>query len=399
MIYNKHLKNLLKMLLLCISIFMLTSSVCNEKFEVYNFINNVKITYPDINSTVNKEVKKYLKDIVNDFNNVEANYELYQYQNYYSIYYPDINKGIILKDDGTLVENTSINDKMLVNLNYSAHSYAKELDIENSEYTFIDYYLRDNALIANYDKFSFEVNLNAYVKYLEYDLGIVNNKIIHQPYRYIDESKNLVALTFDDGITAVSKEVVEILNSYNVKATFYIVGDNVIDKNHDEFIIEMINAGHELGNHTKTHPYLKKLSDEEIYDEFNSLNNYISTITNNEYHLKTFRPPYASYNQKVLDIVNMPWIMWSLDTLDWKLKDPVLIKEYMIDNVQPNDVILLHDIHKTTKDSLKDIIEYLLANNYEFVTISELMAYHEVELEASSIYGSLNHITEIRGKD
>src|SRR5699024_2741205 len=186
-------------------------------------------------------------------------------------------------------------------------------------------------------------------------------------------NKNLVALTFDDGPdNEITPKILETLKKYDVKATFFMLGKSVIQ--YPELAKEVGKQGHEIANHSETHRNLNKSNQATINNEVIESKKIIKNATGIE--PKLFRPPYGEYNQAVLNASNnsnQEIIMWSVDTLDWQHKNKNKTVDIVMKNVQPNSIILMHDIHGTTADALPSLIEKLQKEGYELVTTSELI--------------------------
>ena len=186
----------------------------------------------------------------------------------------------------------------------------------------------------------------------------------------IPTTKKRVALTFDDGPhEKVTQQILKTLKKYNAKATFFVVGKNV--KKNPSVLMEVFNAGHEIGNHTYNHPKLTTLTDKEIQTQIQSTNTLVKSVTGN--NTTVFRPPYGSYNKTVINQLNVPNVLWTIDTLDWKHHDPKKTVQIINTNVKNGSIILMHDIHQTTADALDSVISTLQKQGYEFVTVSEIL--------------------------
>lgn len=181
-----------------------------------------------------------------------------------------------------------------------------------------------------------------------------------------------VALTFDDGPHPRNTEkILELLKKYNAKATFFMLGSNV--EHYPEIAKKIAEEGHETGNHTWNHKDLRIQTPEKIMEEVEKTNEIIERVTG--VLPSVFRPPYGTTNEQVETAVLMTPVMWTVDTLDWKNRDPEAIIEIVQSNVEDGSIILMHDIHDATVEALEVILEYLDKEGYNFVTISELEKY------------------------
>lgn len=169
-----------------------------------------------------------------------------------------------------------------------------------------------------------------------------------------------------------TEELIAILGKYNVKATFFVVGAWV-DK-YPESVRQLHEAGHEIMNHSDSHPHMTKLDAEGIKAEINSCSDKIEAITGVRPIL--FRPPYGDYNDRVVSSareINHFTIQWDVDSLDWKDLEPSAIYDRVTKRVAPGSVVLFHNAAKNTPAALPQILEKLIGDGYKIVPISELI--------------------------
>lgn len=187
-----------------------------------------------------------------------------------------------------------------------------------------------------------------------------------------------IAITFDDGpCEKYTPEILEILKNYNVKATFFVIGKNA--EKHPELLKQVYNAGHEIGNHTYSHPNLRSLSAEQFSEEISSTQSIIAKITG--YTPTLFRPPGGYLSNSIVDKItsnNCRTVLWSWrqDTMDWKSPSVEFVTSTVLSNIRDGDIILFHDCvlgKSPTPAALKIIIPELIERGYEFVTVSELV--------------------------
>ena len=193
----------------------------------------------------------------------------------------------------------------------------------------------------------------------------------------VDPSKPMVALTFDDGPREDTLRLLKALEKNHARATFFLVGKDVIKYPH--VVKKMDEIGCEIGNHTATHVQLTKCTPEQIMSEVDVTSYYIKEITKKDVTL--LRPPYGSMNPTVRSIVSMPFVLWSIDTRDWEVKDAEIVKQYVLDTVKDGEIILLHDVHETTVDAAIELIPLLKKKGYQLVTVSEMAKVRGVSLE------------------
>jgi len=197
----------------------------------------------------------------------------------------------------------------------------------------------------------------------------INNKIdIEKVNKIIDTNSKIVALTFDDGPSIYTKEIIEILKENDVVATFFILGNKV--ELYKDTLKLSLEYGNEIGNHTYNHKWLTKLNDTEIKKQIEDTQNIIKN--NLGVIPKLFRPSYGSINKRVRKDINLDIVLWNIDTMDWKYKNIDKIVDRAVKNTKDGDIILMHETYKRTKDSLEKIISILKDKDFSFVTISEL---------------------------
>lgn len=197
----------------------------------------------------------------------------------------------------------------------------------------------------------------------------------------VDPQKPMIALTFDDGPGKYTDTLLATLDSYDARATFFMLGANAAK--YPETIERMEAIGCELGNHSMNHANLVKL----ILPEYAEIDAAQAAISQAVGHgADVLRPPYGSVDGKVLGEAGIPSIMWSLDTKDWKRKDAVKISEYVLNYVSDGDIVLMHDIHGFSVDAANILIPTLLERGYQLVTVSELAEARGIELEKGEKY-------------
>lgn len=194
----------------------------------------------------------------------------------------------------------------------------------------------------------------------------------------------LVALTFDDGPSKYTTQILDCLEANGAKATFFVVGTNV---NANPSILSRANdLGMEIGNHTMNHKNLKTLSADGIRSELNSASAAISNIIGKK--PSVIRPPYGNYNSTVSSVADGPLILWSIDTLDWKTKNADSTVNSVLNNVKDGSVVLMHDLYSQSAQAAVRIIPELISRGYKLVTISELAAAKGVSFQNGKAYSS-----------
>lgn len=192
-----------------------------------------------------------------------------------------------------------------------------------------------------------------------------------------NESKK-IAITFDDGPHPVyTPEILSILSEYDVRATFFVVGENA--EWYPDLVRRELAEGHEIGNHTYSHANLRKSGYDAVMSEILDMENAV--YENTEYRCHLLRPPGGLYGDPVChaaEMLDYTVILWSIDTRDWAHTPRKKIVDTVLDQVKSGDIILFHDYigggDSPTPDALRAIIPELLDRGYRFVTVSELLA-------------------------
>lgn len=183
----------------------------------------------------------------------------------------------------------------------------------------------------------------------------------------------ICALTFDDGPDKkYTSQICEILDQYQVKATFFIIGQNV--QAHPAVLQQLINSGHEIGNHSYSHPDFTRLSASALRKQLEQTNTALAKYSATP---RWFRPPYGAFNStsiKAAAALGMNTVLWSVDTRDWTTPGAERIKERVLAGVIPGAVVLLHSTNAQTVAALPAIIEGLQDKGYTLVTMSQWQA-------------------------
>jgi peptidoglycan/xylan/chitin deacetylase (PgdA/CDA1 family) len=183
-----------------------------------------------------------------------------------------------------------------------------------------------------------------------------------------------IALTFDDGPSAkLTSKLLDLLGAHHIKATFFVIGQNVAD--HPEIVARAAREGHEIGNHSWSHPAFAKMSDEAVRRELQKTDDAIHSATGNRPTL--LRPPYGSITARQKKWINQEFgykiIMWDVDPFDWKRPGPVAVTNRIVRNTRAGSIVLSHDIHPGTIEAMPAAIDQLEAKGFKFVTVPELI--------------------------
>ncbi len=196
------------------------------------------------------------------------------------------------------------------------------------------------------------------------------------PVYSVDTTEKKIAISFDaawgDEYTA---GILDILDTYDVKATFFLV--NFWAEKYADDVRMIAEKGHDIGNHSASHPDMANMSEEEIRNELNTAADTIESITGERPAL--FRPPYGSYSDTLIECaesLGYTTIQWDVDSLDWKDISTEQIVERVTRNVKNGSIILFHNNAQHVLEYLPLILDNLKKNGYEIVKISDLI-YHD----------------------
>lgn len=216
-----------------------------------------------------------------------------------------------------------------------------------------------------------------------YNLVNVFSPTKELPIYSVQRDDKKIAISFDAAYgDEYTLDILDTLDKYNVKSTFFLV-KFWVDKFPNQ-VVEIHKRGHEIGNHSETHPNMSTLSKEQIIQELNSTGDSIYQLTNEEPFL--FRPPYGDYNDTLIqtcrEIGYYP-IQWDIDSLDWKELGVQPVVDTVIRNVDSGSIVLFHNNAKYISEYLPIVIERLLEKGFEIVPISELIHYNDFRIDNS----------------
>ncbi len=193
------------------------------------------------------------------------------------------------------------------------------------------------------------------------------------PVYCTDRDDNSIALTFDAAWgDEDTPTLIDILARYNIRATFFVVGEWV--DRCTESVKALHEAGHDIMNHSDTHPHMPTLSRGDMIGELNRCNDKIEAVTGVRPTLH--RAPYGDYSNESLEAaesIGMMTVQWDVDSLDWKDLSAAQIAERVVSRAKSGSIVLFHNAAKHTPEALPAIIEQLLAQGYHFCTVSEML--------------------------
>lgn len=201
-----------------------------------------------------------------------------------------------------------------------------------------------------------------------------NSQVPPQSVESVDcQAQKCVALSFDDGPSpSTTPTLVDILDQYNVKATFFMIGSQV-GPNAD-LVKSIADKGHVIGNHTWDHKDLTTLSAADARDEIDRTTTAIENAAGVRPYI--VRPPYGAINDKTIQAIGYPTIEWNVDPEDWKNRDVNIVYDRVVTATTSGSVVLSHDIHPTTVEAYKRIVPKLLDEGFTLVTIPQLFGFN-----------------------
>ena len=290
--------------------------------------------------TYNKKSEKFLtmEDIVDDLDVLDY----------------DIKKELLSKyqdADMDYLSNVSYDFFTMDDENLTIYFNPTQLKDTNDELVYLDIPLDSLNLLIDVDR---EENTNTYLNFKK---------------NTINEEDKVVALTFDDGPSKYTKDILDILKKYDACGTFFLIGNKV--SFYGEVLREMLSEGNEIGNHSYDHKYLTRLSEEEVKDEINKTQDEIKRVTG--YTPTLFRPTYGGYNNTLKSYIDLTFVLWDVDSRDWSVKSTEGIMYNVFKDVKSGSIILFHDNHEYSVNALPSVIKELKKQGYKFVTVSELL--------------------------
>lgn len=272
-------------------------------------------------------------------------------------------------------------NELIINFDKSAKDYdTKNLLKERAGY--------QNQNISYSMCISKQTELNYVIKLFENLYNSKTENISNTRNRDLKEfsNKKLIAFTFDDGPSYIgTNKLLENLDKYNARVTFFVLGDRVND--YKDTLKRAHDMGNLIGSHTYSHSNLLKLDDYAVIKEIKKTNDAIRNVVNSE--TLYLRPPYGNINSNIKTISNMYTILWDLDTEDWKYKDANRIANYIVENAHDGAIVLLHDLYETSVDGALLAMEKLQNEGYAFVTVEEMATLKNVKLDKEKSYFSI----------
>ena len=253
----------------------------------------------------------------------------------------------------------------------------QDLSAWNFDYKDSQIILYPSQKVENLDEIALPVS--SFFEVIQSSYLLDKDAELYKAY-YEKKNRKVVALTFDDGPNpATTNQALDTLSKYGIKATFFVLGKNV--SGNEEILKRMKSDGHVIGNHSWSHPVLSKLSLDEAKKQITDTEDALTKVLGSS--SKLMRPPYGAITDDIRNSLDLSFIMWDVDSLDWKSKNEAAILTEIQREVKNGSIILMHDIHAETVNALPKVIDYLKGQGYDFVTIPDLL---DSRLKAHQLY-------------
>lgn len=191
-----------------------------------------------------------------------------------------------------------------------------------------------------------------------------------------------IAFTFDDGPGDYTDKLLDALEKYHSKATFFVLGNRV--NTYKKQLKREYDLGMEVGSHTWAHKNLNAISKSAVKSEIFKARDAIEKIIGQ--NPTVLRPPYGNFNKTVAKNAGVPMIYWSVDTEDWKHKNVKYVSKYIVKHARDGEIVLLHDIHPTSVDGFIKALPELKKKGFELVTVSELYNIYGKKMKKGIMY-------------
>ncbi len=386
-----NMKKILFIVLVILSFVVSCSSKQEQKqYQITNkrteISQNVEVDYPSVDETIDtiflEDVKTTCKNIQHQYQTLPTiSYESYINQKNvsYKVVYEYFDDRLLQTYNYDLNEKKEVTFHIETILSDLNKTLSNQYHFTNADVHFMDFLIQNDQLI---------VYLSPYLTNKE---GVEVS--LHLKDAYFDNTTEdtekpdigkMIAITFDDGPSIRTKEIVDLLDELEIRATFFVLGCNV--KNYPEELKYINDHYHEIGNHSYSHPNFKKMSLQEGLAEINQTQEIVyQTI---QRYPRIFRFPYGAVNQAVLKKIKLPTILWNADSLDWQCCETKAIIHKIKQEARENGILLFHDFKNFNPMAITTIVNDLKKEGYTFVTVSELLGFQSDEemIKGSIIY-------------
>ena len=352
------------------------------------------VFYPPENETI----KEYAMSLCEDKEERVYDYRIEKAGDYLKITYDGLKYFYIGEDLNDLILNITDGRQMLSDmLRYEMKKseidaayttqFWHDSDKDNLVLDDIEVKLEEDHLDLYFKDFDYTLVLPlGYLKMLTgKDLGF-NEINDYELKTYISLNRPMVAITYDDGPNqTVDKVIYDTFSKYDARATFYVAGYRMSKREMDN-IEKGIELGMEFGSHSEDHSNLSQLDAYEAKATIMEPVNYVYEKLG--YRMRTYRPPYGSRNYEMENIIDMPAILWTVDTKDWYYRDEETTYERAMSDIQDGDIILMHSLYMSSALASQRIVPELIDRGFQLVTVSELLEAKGYDLDTLKAYGS-----------
>lgn len=201
------------------------------------------------------------------------------------------------------------------------------------------------------------------------------------PIYSVEREDRVISISFDASWGGdQTMGILDLLDEYDVKATFFLVGIWV--EKYPELVKEIAARGHEIGNHSAKHPHMTKISPDKMREELRVMDDQLEALTGQR--TKLFRPPYGDYSNQVVTVcreAGYEVVQWSIDSLDWKNLGAQDMITKATRNVQPGDIVLFHNDSKYILDALPTILQTYQEQGFKLIPVGEILLQGETTID------------------
>lgn len=235
--------------------------------------------------------------------------------------------------------------------------------------------LDEEVVHVHCDNASVKLKYSDYQKYIKLAGKGTNKKPLEVKRKLkIDPKKPMIALTFDDGPSPYTDEVMKVFEEHQANASFFMLGQNI--QNYPDTVKHMVENGFEICNHSWDHKSIESDDRQHIRKEVFDTQDVLYELTGHE--AVYVRPPYGAWNDTTKQVLNQNGLqvaLWNVDSEDWKNRDKQITLERAKAGEFDGAMILFHDLYPTTLEAVKELVPYLQSKGYQLVTVSELFKY------------------------
>jgi peptidoglycan/xylan/chitin deacetylase (PgdA/CDA1 family) len=222
--------------------------------------------------------------------------------------------------------------------------------------------------------------------YYEERRAYYEQKRVEEYLWMIDPNQPMVALTFDDGPTGYTLQILDILEQHHSRGTFFVFVSMV--ERHQDIILQTHARDNEVLGHSWSHGNFTRMSYEQIVSEITRTHDVITAVVGKTARLH--RPPFGSINSTVTqasESQGFAMIAWGIDPRDWATTDYEQVYDFIMEEIEPGMIVVLHDTRPSTVSAMELVIPALVGRGYQLVTVSQLLYYQQIELQPGVVYG------------